>query len=417
MKKKRPHILYITNGSMFRQTGFSQQCRAEISELAKRGYPMTALAYENHAEFRVHREGRRSLAEQVQDAGARLVTIPVFMEHRPRMAVLRAWLDGGVMAALAQSLRADILHVHEIHAAALACRVGRLLHKPVVVDMHGVPLAEALYAGAMQKSDPAYRRMARAERQATLQADLLFVVSSPFQRYLSDTYGIQEERTRITRSSVDIRQFRFDPAARSALRRELGVGDQPLLMFVGSIQAYQIVEQVAAFVQAAREVRPDTFFLCLSPDAATTESALQNAGLTANLAIRSVPHADVPRWLSAADAGLLLREPSLVNAVASPVKIAEYLACGLPCAISAGIGDLSDMVAEGDLGVRVESLDTACYTDAARTLFADWPDGAPARRARCRAFAEKELSWERCMAVFEESYRHLAPHTFTGGQH
>jgi hypothetical protein len=42
----------------------------------------------------------------------------------------------------------------------------------------------------------------------------------------------------------------------------------------------------------------------------------------------SVTREDVPRLLPAADLGLLLRKSDAVNAVASPVKFGEYLACG-----------------------------------------------------------------------------------------
>ena len=42
-----------------------------------------------------------------------------------------------------------------------------------------------------------------------------------------------------------------------------------------------------------------------------------------------VPQSKVFETLVAADYALLFREPSIVNKVASPVKFAEYLACGL----------------------------------------------------------------------------------------
>lgn len=53
---------------------------------------------------------------------------------------------------------------------------------------------------------------------------------------------------------------------------------------------------------------------------------------------------EVPPILVACDYGLLLREKSLTNQVASPVKFAEYLACGLQVIISNKLGDYSDFV-------------------------------------------------------------------------
>ena len=57
------------------------------------------------------------------------------------------------------------------------------------------------------------------------------------------------------------------------------------------------------------------------------------------------------RWLfSIADYGYVFREQSVTNQVASPVKVAEYLSCGLKVLISENLGDYSSMIKENDLG-------------------------------------------------------------------
>lgn len=54
--------------------------------------------------------------------------------------------------------------------------------------------------------------------------------------------------------------------------------------------------------------------------------------------------------------GLLLREKSLVNEVASPTKFAEYMLCGLPCILTEGIGDYSRLAREHDIGTVINDL-------------------------------------------------------------
>ena len=39
---------------------------------------------------------------------------------------------------------------------------------------------------------------------------------------------------------------------------------------------------------------------------------------------------DVGKYLQAADLGLLIRKNSFVNDIASPIKFAEYISCGVP---------------------------------------------------------------------------------------
>ncbi len=59
---------------------------------------------------------------------------------------------------------------------------------------------------------------------------------------------------------------------------------------------------------------------------------------------------EVSSLLIIADYGILIREQSVTNLVASPVKFAEYLACGLQVLISDGMGDFTDFVKEHACG-------------------------------------------------------------------
>ncbi|MDQ3047941.1 MAG: hypothetical protein M3R27_10365 [Bacteroidota bacterium] len=57
-----------------------------------------------------------------------------------------------------------------------------------------------------------------------------------------------------------------------------------------------------------------------------------------------LPASEVPLYLAIADYGLLIREQSVTNEVASPTKFAEYLSAGLKVIISNGIGDFPEFV-------------------------------------------------------------------------
>lgn len=60
---------------------------------------------------------------------------------------------------------------------------------------------------------------------------------------------------------------------------------------------------------------------------------------------------EVQEYTSACDYGWLVREQSVTNAVASPVKFAEYLAAGLRVIISPGLGDYSEFVRVHSAGI------------------------------------------------------------------
>jgi len=62
---------------------------------------------------------------------------------------------------------------------------------------------------------------------------------------------------------------------------------------------------------------------------------------------------ELPRYLAAADIGFLLRETDPVNAVASPVKFAEYLAAGLGVVTSPGLEGAAELVVSRRLGLAI----------------------------------------------------------------
>jgi len=63
-----------------------------------------------------------------------------------------------------------------------------------------------------------------------------------------------------------------------------------------------------------------------------------------------VSEQEIPNLLMCGDYGLLLREESVTNKVASPIKFAEYLACGLGIIISPNIGDYTEFTIQRNCG-------------------------------------------------------------------
>lgn len=66
-----------------------------------------------------------------------------------------------------------------------------------------------------------------------------------------------------------------------------------------------------------------------------------------------VNHEEVTAILTACDTGILIREQSVTNQVASPTKFAEYLSAGLTVIISENLGDYSDFVRNNNCGTVV----------------------------------------------------------------
>lgn len=235
-----------------------------------------------------------------------------------------------------------------------------------------------------------FDRMSLCQKKACA-ADSIIVVSKAMGRVLHQRHGAPWSKISVRPCAVDLQVFvRPD---RTTARARLGLEKQFVVCYLGSLAWYQRPDQAIRIFQLIKNHRPDALFLAITTEPAAFEKNLAAAGLKPDAyRILSVPSREVPEWLPAADVGLLLRERHPVNAVASPVKCAEYLACGVPVLLSPDIGDYSNLISETRLGGVVDIAESndvlgphlATLTEA---IIAD-----PDCRLRARRFAEHSLS-------------------------
>jgi glycosyltransferase involved in cell wall biosynthesis len=145
---------------------------------------------------------------------------------------------------------------------------------------------------------------------------------------------------------------------------------------------------MAAFFVALKRQRPDSFFLWLTQgDKSIVDKPMTEAGFGPDdYAVRSIAPRDMPAWLNAGDAGVAFYRPGVSRLGTSPVKVSEYLACGLPVVVNSGIGDTDALINGQQIGVLVRAFGDAEYAKAARTI-AELATGGAAIRQRARAVA------------------------------
>lgn len=129
---------------------------------------------------------------------------------------------------------------------------------------------------------------------------------------------------------------------------------------------------------------------------------------TENFAIISALPSDVPSYLSAADAGLAFIKPCFSKQASSPTKYAEYLACGLPLIINAGIGDSDTLIGDENVGALVQRFAEDEYGRATAIIESMTSDADQTRR-RTREVAERLLDVRR---VGRERYAELYEQVF-----
>jgi len=334
---------------------FDSQVLSYLLGLRRRGTAVTLMAFDPWEQVRLpaYRQKRQRVSDQLDGAARFATRLPVLGQITLNVDARR--LARRVRDWFASHGAHSVIHCRSAWASylALAARSACASRVPVVVDIRGAAVAEfELYGARSWRTAARVRTMQCVEPMVCRQAAHVVCVSTPLRDHLYRTYGVPADKVTVVPTCVDTTRFCFDPQLRTARRQELGIADRLVVVYCGSLQGWQNPAGLVGAFQAIRRQEPRAHFLALTPDTDAMNALLRGAGVaTTACTIRRVAHADVPGYVSCGDVALLIREANLVNAVASPTKFAEYLACGVPVLVSPGIGDTQTIVEQHACGM------------------------------------------------------------------
>lgn len=130
------------------------------------------------------------------------------------------------------------------------------------------------------------------------------------------------------------------------IRNSLGINERKVLIYAGSIVKYQCVDEMIHLFSELHHIDSSFYFLFLSAynNYEAISKKMKDEGLDeSSYKLMSVAQHDVYRYNCAADFGLLIRADHILNKVASPTKLAEYLMAGLPIIATELVGDIKDV--------------------------------------------------------------------------
>ena len=215
------------------------------------------------------------------------------------------------------------------------------------------------------------------------------IFNSGSSRALHSGFGYAAHKCAVIANGLDLQVFAPQPAARTAVREELGLApDTPL---VGMFARFDLIKNHEGFVKMAGQLRtkmPECHFILsgLDVDSGNPRFAqwIDEAKLAGSIHLLG-PRRDMPRLMSAID---VLAMPSWGEAF--PNVVAEAMACGVPCVVHA-VGDAPHIA--GDIGAVVQPGDEAAFVDGLERCLR-LPAGARqevSKRARARVEAYFDL--------------------------
>jgi glycosyltransferase involved in cell wall biosynthesis len=299
------------------------------------------------------------------------------------------------LARLLREVRPNIVQTWMYHADLLGGAAAKLARPsmPVVWNVRQSNLDPAL-------NRPRSLQVVRAcARISSWLPDMIVCCSSEARRTHA-AVGYNQSKLRVIPNGFDLAAFRPDPEARRAVRVELGLSDD--VVVIGMVARFDPQKDHRNFIDAAALLlakRPDVrFVLCgynMSPDNATLAEWIDAAGVRPALHVLGPRH-DIPRLTAALDIATLSSAGE-----GFPNVLGEAMACGVPC-VATDVGDAADMI--GDTGYVVPSRNAGALARAWDEMLVADRAAREALGLRARQRIEERFSIRHVTRLYEEMY-------------
>jgi D-inositol-3-phosphate glycosyltransferase len=281
-----------------------------------------------------------------------------------------AW--GTRALATLQGSHYDVIHSHYWQSGLAAGVLAKAWDAPLIHSNHTLGRVKNRFLAPDDVQEPEARLEGEAE--VIDMADVLLASTEEEQHYLACLYGASHDRLKTLYPGVDHRLF--TPGDHVEARAALGLGDEPVILYVGRIQRLKGLDlAITAFKELTHLIAPTEpkFLIVGGASGAGGEDEVRRLrGLVRSLGIEGRvsflgprPHADLPTYYRAADMLVVCSHYESFGLAAL-----EAQATGTPV-VATAVGGLSYIVEDGASGFLLGTRDPSAFAARIAALVND----------------------------------------------
>lgn len=401
-------VLHVLDHSLPLHSGYTFRTRALMTAQAASGLEVRGIT------------GLRHAAD-----GPAAEVIDGLLFHRTSGAAsgpagLREWREINRLAdaiqRLAQDWRPDVLHAHSpALCGEAALKAGRALGIAVVYEIRAFWEDAAVGNGTSREGSVKYRMTRALENDVIGEADAVFTICHGLRDDLIGR-GHAPGKIGVSPNGVDMALF-GDPLARDeALAAELGLGEGPVIGFIGSFYDYEGLDDLIDAMTPLRRRHRGATLLLVGGGPKENGLRAQAAASPARDAVvfaGRVPHGEVERYYSLIDVLAYPRKASRLTELVTPLKPLEAMAQRRIVAAS-DVGGHRELIDDGITGALFPPDDPQACGEALADLI-DGADAWPAMRTRAQSHVAARHDWARNIRRYQDVYHHLLARRSNGG--
>jgi glycosyltransferase involved in cell wall biosynthesis len=190
------------------------------------------------------------------------------------------------------------------------------------------------------------------------------------------------------------------------VRRQLGIGSDPMLIFVGNISLGDDLDLALVALQQVRKHMPEVKLVI----AGVGDGLERLRKLAVEFSLQDtvrftgwIEHQRVPAYLAAADIAIYPYRDTLINRAKCSIKILEYMAMG-KAIVTTRVGQNLEYLEHGRSGILAEPGDADAFAQALIELLAD-PDLARRLGRNAAQRIQDRYTWSHHIPTIEQAYR------------
>ena len=327
----------------------------------------------------------------------------------------REWREIGRLAAaierLCEDWRPDVLHAHSpALCGEAAVRASQRLGIPLVYEIRAFWEDAAVGNGTTHEGSIKYRLTRKLEERVVARAGAVVTICEGLRGDLI-ARGHDGSRISIMPNGVDLAMFGAPKPRDADLAAELGLGDGPVIGFIGSFYDYEGIDDLIAAMPALAARQPDARLLLVGGGPCEAALKAQAEASPAAQAIRfvgPVPHTQVERYYALADIMAYPRKRSRLTDLVTPLKPLEAIGAGQAgrLSVASDVGGHRELITDGLTGRLFAPDDPAACADALARLLQERGSWDAYRRAG-RAHVEARHDWARNAERYQDVYQTL----------
>ncbi|MCA0903301.1 TIGR04063 family PEP-CTERM/XrtA system glycosyltransferase [Qipengyuania aquimaris] len=393
-------VLHILDHSLPLHSGYTFRTRAILKSLQAAGCEVRAVTGQRHS----------ADGPQVEEVDGLVFHRtpgtpsgpPVVREMR-EVAALKETIE-----SVASQWRPDVIHAHSPALCGMAAlKAAHNLSVPLVYEIRAFWEDAAVGNGTGREGSAKYRLTRALENRVVKRADAVFTICEGLRRDLAER-GHDTAKIRLSPNGVDLSLFGEPRQRDDALEAELGLGNGPVIGFIGSFYDYEGLDDLIAAMPALRDHHPEACLLLVG--GGPREGALRaqaNASSAADAIVFTgrVPHDEVDRYYSLIDVLAYPRKKSRLTDLVTPLKPLEAMAQRRIVAAS-DVGGHRELIEDGVTGALFAPDDPGAIATALSDLI-DRREKWDTMREAGRRHVAAQHDWGRNVARYREIYQAL----------